>query len=90
MSVFLGEQLNRILDQLESGAVLASSERLQLDLGIPALPVLAKDYTDRNRTSPMAFTGNKFEFRAVGSGQAIAVPLKVIQTLVGDSLLWMN
>lgn len=90
MSVFLGEQLNRILDQLESGAVLASSERLQLDLGIPALPVLAKDYTDRNRTSPMAFTGNKFEFRAVGSGQAIAVPLKVIQTLVGDSLAWMN
>ncbi|MBP8196753.1 MAG: glutamine synthetase III [Deltaproteobacteria bacterium] len=90
MSVFLGEQLNRILDQLESGAVLASSERLQLDLGIPALPVLAKDYTDRNRTSPMAFTGNKFEFRAVGSGQAIAVPLKVIQTLVGDSLSWMN
>jgi glutamine synthetase len=47
MSVFLGEQLNRILDQLESGAVLASSERLQLDLGIPALPVLAKDYTDQ-------------------------------------------
>ncbi len=90
MSVFLGEQLNRILDQLESGAVMASSERKQLDLGIPALPVLAKDYTDRNRTSPMAFTGNKFEFRAVGAGQAIAVPLSVIQTLVGDALSWMN
>ncbi|HNF96851.1 MAG TPA: glutamine synthetase III [Pseudomonadota bacterium] len=90
MSVFLGEQLNRILDQVESGAVVSSSERKQLDLGIPALPVLAKDYTDRNRTSPMAFTGNKFEFRAVGAGQAIAVPLSVIQTIIGDALSWMN
>ena len=90
MSVFLGEQLNRILDQVETGTVVTSSERKHLDLGIPALPMLAKDYTDRNRTSPMAFTGNKFEFRAVGSGQAIAAPLSVIHTIVGDALSWMN
>ncbi|HMU40011.1 MAG TPA: glutamine synthetase III [Pseudomonadota bacterium] len=90
MSVFLGEQLGRILDQIETGGAVSSSERQQLDLGIPALPVLAKDYTDRNRTSPLAFTGNKFEFRAAGAGQAIAVPLTVIQTMVGDALGWMN
>ena len=71
-------------------AAAAATLRPAGSAAIPALPVLAKDYTDRNRTSPMAFTGNKFEFRAVGSGQAIAVPLKVIQTLVGDSLSWMN
>lgn len=90
MSVFLGEQLNRILDQLASGTEVSAAEKTPLDLGIPALPILAKDYTDRNRTSPLAFTGNKFEFRAVGAGQAIAVPLCVFQTILGDALAQMN
>ncbi|MFO0574678.1 MAG: glutamine synthetase III [Polyangia bacterium] len=86
LSVFLGEQLNRILDQIERGNVADASERKILDLGLTKLPVLAKDYTDRNRTSPFAFTGNKFEFRAVGAGQAIAVPLSILNTAVGDAL----
>jgi glutamine synthetase len=90
MSVFLGEQLGHILDQIERGELALATERKQLDLGLAKLPMLAKDTTDRNRTSPFAFTGNKFEFRAVGSGQAIAVPLCIINTVVGDALVHMN
>ena len=90
MSVFLGEQLGHILDQIERGELAGAAERKQLDLGLAKLPMLAKDSTDRNRTSPFAFTGNKFEFRAVGAGQAIAVPLCVINTVVGDALCHMN
>ncbi len=90
MSVFLGEQLGHILDQIERGELAGSAERKHLDLGLAKLPMLAKDSTDRNRTSPFAFTGNKFEFRAVGAGQAIAVPLCVINTVVGDALQRMN
>jgi glutamine synthetase len=90
MSVFLGEQLNRILDQIERGDVKEGTSKQILDLGLAKLPVLAKDSTDRNRTSPFAFTGNKFEFRAVGASQAIAVPLTVLNTIVGDALERMN
>jgi len=90
MSGVLGEQLGHILDQIERGELAEAAERKQLDLGLMQLPMLAKDSTDRNRTSPFAFTGNKFEFRAVGAGQAIAVPLCVINTVVGDALAHMN
>jgi glutamine synthetase len=90
MSVFLGEHLNRILDSIERGDVADASERKILDLGISKLPVLQKDYTDRNRTSPFAFTGNKFEFRAVGASQPIAVPLTVLNVTVGEALQAMN
>jgi glutamine synthetase len=90
MSVFLGEQLNRILDQIERGDVADASEKKILDLGLAKLPILAKDSTDRNRTSPFAFTGNKFEFRAVGASQAIAVPLMVLNTAVGEALQILN
>jgi glutamine synthetase len=90
MSVFLGEQLGHILDRIERGELAEAAERKQLDLGLAKLPMLAKDSTDRNRTSPFAFTGNKFEFRAVGAGQAIAVPLCIINTVVGDALVHMN
>lgn len=90
MSVFLGEQLGRILDSIERGDVADATERKILDLGIAKLPDLAKDSTDRNRTSPFAFTGNKFEFRAVGAGQAIASPLSVLNTVIGDALDQMN
>ena len=60
-----------------------------MDLGIARLPKFNKDATDRNRTSPFAFTGNKFEFRAVGSSQNISTPLMVINTIIADSLDYM-
>ena len=75
MSAFLGSQLNLILEAIERGDVAdASGAARSWTWASPSLPVLEKDATDRNRTSPFAFTGNKFEFRAVGSSQAIAVP----------------
>ena len=87
ISVFLGEQLNRILDQIEKGAKGdESTEKRILSLGISALPAVNRDYTDRNRTSPFAFTGNKFEFRAVGSAFAISTPLAVLNSAVAEAL----
>ena len=90
MSIFLGEQLNRVLEAIARGDVADASERKILDLGISKLPLINKDATDRNRTSPFAFTGNKFEFRAVGASQAIAVPLMVLNAAVGEALQSMN
>ncbi len=86
MSVFLGAQLSRILDQIDRGEITEPSDRQILDLGVAKLPLLEKDATDRNRTSPFAFTGNKFEWRAVGASQAIAWPLTVLNTVVGEAL----
>jgi glutamine synthetase len=90
MSAFLGSQLNRILEAIERGDVADASEKQILNLGLASLPMLEKDATDRNRTSPFAFTGNKFEFRAVGSSQAIAFPLTVINATVAEALDEMN
>ncbi|HJU84287.1 MAG TPA: glutamine synthetase III [Holophagaceae bacterium] len=90
MSAFLGQQLNHILDAIDKGAAADASEKRILDLGIGQLPVLEKDATDRNRTSPFAFTGNKFEFRAVGSSQPIALPLTVINAAVAEALDELN
>ncbi len=90
MSAFLGGQLSRILDTIESGAAMEGSEKAILDLNIGKLPVIEKDATDRNRTSPFAFTGNKFEFRAVGSSQSIAWPLTVINAAVAEALESLN
>ncbi|HDP80408.1 MAG TPA: glutamine synthetase type III, partial [Spirochaetes bacterium] len=86
ISVFLGEQLTKILEDIEKGAVTSATNGAILDLGISTLPVLSKDNTDRNRTSPFAFTGNKFEFRAVGSAQSISFPAAVLNTIVAESL----
>jgi glutamine synthetase len=86
ISVFIGEQLSRILDDIEKGAVTEVTNEAIIDLGISNLPVLSKDNTDRNRTSPFAFTGNKFEFRAVGSQQSISFPATVLNTIVAGSL----
>ena len=86
MSIFLGSQLEDIIDQLESGPASASKRGDDLELGATSLPVLPKDATDRNRTSPFAFTGNKFEFRAVGSSAPIYWPQTVLNTAVADSL----
>jgi len=82
ISVFLGETLSKILDALEKGEDLAkvSAEQAMMDFSLHQLPLLPKDNTDRNRTSPFAFTGNKFEFRAVGSSQSISFPGSLLNT----------
>ncbi len=86
ISVFLGEQLTKVLDMLERGVKAKVSKRDIIDLGIARLPKFNKDTTDRNRTSPFAFTGTKFEFRAVGSSQNISTPIAVINTIISESL----
>ena len=86
MSIFLGSQLEDVIAQLEQGAASASKPGGHVELGATSLPVLPKDATDRNRTSPFAFTGNKFEFRAVGSSAPIYWPQTALNTAVADSL----
>lgn len=86
VSIFLGEQLEDVVRQLETGAASSSKKGGQLQLGVTTLPVLPADATDRNRTSPFAFTGNKFEFRAVGSSAPIFWPQTVLNTIVAESL----
>ena len=86
MSIFLGSQLEDVIAQLEQGAASASMKGGDVELGVTSLPILPKDTTDRNRTSPFAFTGNKFEFRAVGSSAPIYWPQTVLNTAVADSL----
>lgn len=86
ISVFLGETLTRICDRLEKGEVIEDSpSEAVLNLGVSSLPRVAKDNTDRNRTSPFAFTGNKFEFRAVGSSTNVALPITVLNAAVAKS-----
>ena len=86
MSIFLGSQLEDVVEQLAKGATSGSKKGGLANLGVTSLPVLPKDATDRNRTSPFAFTGNKFEFRAVGSSAPIYWPQTVLNTAVADSL----
>ena len=86
ISIFLGSQLENIIGQLETGSAKSSPASGTLDIGVSVLPKLPKDAGDRNRTSPFAFTGNKFEFRAVGSSQSIAGPNTVLNTIVAESL----
>ena len=87
ISVFLGEQLGDVLDQLIStGTATHSKKGSLLETGVKTLPDFMKDATDRNRTSPFAFTGNKFEFRMVGSTQCIAQPMMTLNTIVADTL----
>ena len=86
MSIFLGSQLEDVVEQLGRGATSGSKKGGSANLGVITLPVLPKDATDRNRTSPFAFTGNKFEFRAVGSSAPIYWPQTVLNTAVADSL----
>jgi glutamine synthetase len=90
MSVFLGGQLSHILEAIEKGDAADASIQRILDLGIGNLPRIEKDATDRNRTSPFAFTGNKFEFRAVGSSQPISQSLTVINAAVAEALEDLN
>ncbi len=86
ISVFLGEQLSDIFHQIESGEERTSRNGGHIEIGVSILPKLPRDAGDRNRTSPFAFTGNKFEFRAVGSSQSISGPNTVLNTIVAESL----
>jgi glutamine synthetase len=86
ISIFLGEQLTDILNQIEAGGATNSKSGGTMTLGTSSLPSLPKDSTDRNRTSPFAFTGNKFEFRMVGSMQSIAQANFTLNTIVAESL----
>ncbi|MBQ7190805.1 MAG: glutamine synthetase III [Kiritimatiellae bacterium] len=86
ISIFLGAELTNVFEQIAFGSKAASKKTDVLNVGVDTLPKLPKDATDRNRTSPFAFTGNRFEFRAVGSSQSIAKPLLILNTIVAESL----
>ncbi len=89
ISVYLGSQLEDVFSQIRSGSLQGSAKAALMSLGVDTLPDLNKDPGDRNRTSPFAFTGNRFEFRAVGSGQSVAGPLVVLNTILADSIQWI-
>ena len=86
MSIFLGDELTDIVEQIMHGGAKSSCAKTTMELGVDTLPELPKDTTDRNRTSPFAFTGNKFEFRGVGSSQTCAWPMTVLNTIMAESL----
>lgn len=86
ISIFLGEQLADVFEQIAKGGATRSKVKGKLEIGVDTLPHLPKDAGDRNRTSPFAFTGNRFEFRAVGSSQSIAGPMVAINTILAESL----
>jgi Uncharacterized protein related to glutamine synthetase len=86
ISIFLGEQLTDILEQIKDGGAKRSKQGGELRIGVSTLPTLPKDTTDRNRTSPFAFTGNKFEFRMVGSSDSIAKPNYILNVIVAETL----
>jgi glutamine synthetase len=86
LSVFLGDMLTEIFEQIESGKAKSTKTGGVLDIGVAALPKLPRDAGDRNRTSPFAFTGNKFEFRAVGSTQNVGLPATCLNVAVCESL----
>ena len=86
VSMFLGEELQNVLDAVEAGKPYHSEKDATLDTGVNVLPAFKKDNTDRNRTSPFAFTGNKFEFRMLGSTFSISEPNIILNTIVAESL----
>ena len=86
ISIYLGEELTAILEAIESGKEYIDHFNTKLELGVSSLPLIAKDTTDRNRTSPFAFTGNKFEFRMLGSEDNISCPNTILNTIVAEEL----
>jgi len=86
ISIFLGDQLADVFEQIAAGGATSSKEKGHLEIGVDTLPVLPTDPGDRNRTSPFAFTGNRFEFRAPGSLQSIAGPMVTINTILAEAL----
>ncbi|MBC7969817.1 MAG: glutamine synthetase III [Verrucomicrobia bacterium] len=89
ISVYLGTQLEDVFEQIKQGDVKSSAHAGVMSLGVLTLPEFPKDPGDRNRTSPFAFTGNRFEFRAVGSNQSVSGPLVAMNTILTDSLTWV-
>ncbi|PVB60770.1 glutamine synthetase III [Labrenzia sp. 011] len=85
LSVFLGTELNQVMESIVNGSPV-TSKKTPLNIGVDVLPQIPKDSGDRNRTSPMAFTGNRFEFRAVGSNQSIAGPMVAMNTIMAEAL----
>lgn len=85
ISVFMGSMLEQILEHIERGEAAKATEAQIINLGVNHLPDVSKDYTDRNRTSPFAFTGNKFEFRAVGASANVATPVAILNAAVADT-----
>ncbi len=90
LSVFVGQQLTEVLERMIAGEAAKDPEHFVLESGVAKLPALAKDNTDRNRTSPFAFTGNKFEFRAVGSSANCAVPMSILNAAASTALAEMT
>ena len=86
VSVFLGDELTAILDSIIQGTEYVDVTKRRLEIGVDTLPEIPQDTTDRNRTSPLAFTGNKFEFRMLGSSQSIASPSAVMNTIMTEEL----
>jgi glutamine synthetase len=86
MSVFLGDQLTMICNKIKSGEAIDNPERAMITLGVSKIPAVARDNTDRNRTSPFAFTGNKFEFRAVGSSASCSLPMATLNAAVSQAM----
>ena len=86
VSIFLGDELNAVLESIEKGTAYEGKETSALEVGVDALPHIPQDTTDRNRTSPFAFTGNKFEFRMLGSEQSISGPNIALNTIVAEEL----
>jgi len=86
ISVFMGKTLTKVIDSIADGKAVGSAEQQMIKMGVARLPEIEKDNTDRNRTSPFAFTGNKFEFRAVGSSQSIAFPIVLLNAAVAEAI----
>ena len=90
ISIFLGDELTKVIGAIEDGTFFATQEKVKMDTGAAALSRFTKDTTDRNRTSPFAFTGNKFEFRSLGSAHSVADPNIMLNTVVADVLAEFN
>ena len=86
ISIFMGDELTAILDSIVQGTAYVDITKKKLKIGVDAMPEIPQDTTDRNRTSPLAFTGNKFEFRMLGSSQSIASPNVVLNTIMAEEL----
>jgi glutamine synthetase len=89
LSVYLGDQLEKVFQDIKDGKVTTHEEGGEMDLGLSQILKFERDPGDRNRTSPFAFTGNRFEFRAVGSAQSVSGPLVAMNTMLADSLNWI-
>ncbi|MDO8825955.1 glutamine synthetase III [Methylophaga sp.] len=89
LSVYLGDQLEKVFQDIKEGKIATSSKGGEMDLGLSQILKFERDPGDRNRTSPFAFTGNRFEFRAVGSSQSVSGPLVAMNTILADSLDWI-